>query len=231
MPAPRRTGFVVVFLFAALLFAPPASARERAGNDTTRAKAHFAAAEAHFSLGEFGPALDEYRKAYLLRPLPPMLFNMAQCHRHLGDLEKAAFLLRRFLTMSPTPVQRSQAEAVLQDVELARKKKKAPEPTTEGPKLPAATRPLQAASAPSALPRLAARPSTRSAPSPAALGLVTTSTTPAKQTASPRKPLYKRWWLWTIVAGAAVATATAIGVVASRGDDLPKGSLPPIDYR
>jgi tetratricopeptide (TPR) repeat protein len=232
MPALRRTGFFVVFLFVALLAAPPASARERAGNDTARAKAHFAAAEAHFSLGEFGPALNEYRKAYLLRPLPPMLFNMAQCHRHLGDLEKAAFLLRRFLTMSPTPVQRSQAEAVLQDVELALKSKKTPNPA-EGPKRPVATRPLQAASAPSEPPRPTTRPSTPIATAPAALAaLGKTPTTPASQSAPTRKlPLYKRWWLWTIVAGAAVATATAIGVVASRGDDLPKGTLPTVDYR
>jgi hypothetical protein len=207
----------VVLLLTARVGTPSASGKEQP--DTARAKMHFTKAEAHFSLGEFGSALEEYRKTYLLRPLPPLLFNMAQCHRHLGDLEKAAFLLRRFLTMSPTAVQRSQAEAVLQEVELALKNRSTP-------KLPTSTRPLQAASAPSTLPRPAVRPrSTHGAPSPAVL---VTTPTPA----SPRKqPLYKRWWLWTIVAGVAVATATTIGVLASRGDDLPKGTLRPVDYR
>ena len=218
MRAPRFTGLAV--LLAVLLAGPPASARERPGDDTARARTHFTKAEAHFSLGEFALALEEYRKAYLLRPLPPLLFNMAQCHRHLGELEKAAFLLRRFLASSPTPVQRSQAEAVLRDVELALKSRPAPKPPATQP----APATLPAASAP-AVPRPAARPSPRRP----TIAPPFTPAAPASQPAS--SPLYKRWWLWTIVAGVAVATATTIGVLASRGDDLPKGTLPLVDYR
>ena len=228
MRAPRHTGLSAAVLLAALLITPPASAKERRRDDTARAKTCFTKAEAHFSLGEFALALEEYRKAYLLRPLPPLLFNMAQCHRHLGELEKAVFLLRRFLASSATAVQRAQAEAVLREVELALKNKQAAKtPATR----PAATSP-QAASAPSAHPRPATRPR---APSVAARPPVVlhaiTPTAPASQPTPSRTPLYKRWWLWTIVAGVAVATATTIGVVASRGDDLPKGTLPPVDYR
>jgi len=226
MRAPQRTGLVV--LLAALLTAAPASARERPGDDTAKAKTHFTKAEAHFSLGEFALALEEYRKTYLLRPLPPLLFNMAQCHRHLGELEKAAFLLRRFLASSLTVVQRSQAEAVLQEVELALKSRSATKtPATQ----PAATRPLQAASAPLSRPADRPRSPGITAARPAVALPVTSPTSPASQTTSSGKPLYKRWWLWAIVAGAAVATATTIGVLASRADDLPKGTLPPVDYR
>jgi tetratricopeptide (TPR) repeat protein len=208
-------------LLAASLAAAPASARERPGDDTARAKTCFTKAEAHFSLGEFALALEEYRKAYLLRPLPPLLFNMAQCHRHLGELEKAVFLLRRFLASSPTAMQRAQAEAVLQDVELALKSR--PAPATRPATAPAASAPLPLPAARPRAPTAAARP-------PVVLHAIT-PTAPASQPTPSRTPLYKRWWLWTIVAGVAAATATTIAVLASRGDDLPRGTLPPVDYR
>jgi tetratricopeptide (TPR) repeat protein len=182
-----------------------------AEEETRRARAHFTAAEAHFSLGEFGQALARYREAYLLRPLPPLLFNMAQCHRHLGDLHKADFLLRRFLASSPGALQRSQAEAVLHEVERALKERPASNPATWS--VPT-TRPLSSG-APAARLTLPLLPP---APPPVAAN-------------PPRAPLYKKWWLWTIVAGVAVATATAISVVASRNDEGPRGSLPSVDYR
>ena len=45
------------------------------------------------------------------------------------------------------------------------------------------------------------------------------------------RPLYKRWWFWTIIGGALVATGTTIGVLASRGEENHPGTLNAIDYR
>jgi tetratricopeptide (TPR) repeat protein len=206
-----RRRLAIGVLGLCVLSARPALGADLAEEETRRAKAHFTAGEAHFSLGEFDRALAEYRKAYLVRPLPPLLFNMAQCHRHLGDLNKAAFLLQRFLASSPTPMQRSQAEAVLREVERALQQRSASGPATR--------------SVPAPRPPSSVTPAVRSAlpllPAPAA----------AASADSSRTPLYKKWWLWTIVVGAAVATATAIGVVATRGDELPRGTLPSVDYR
>lgn len=200
-----RSAILVVFLLA---LSPPLRADE-----TARAKAHFVKAEAHFSLGEFRPALEEYRRTYLLRPLPPLLFNMAQCHRHLGELERAAFLLRRFLESRPTAAQRAQAEAVLAIVERARgeRSRAASAPATQ-----------RASSSPAVRVRLPV------APEPASRPLVAPPAAPAVR----RVPLHRRWWFWAALGG--VATGLAVGVaagVAGRGGDHPAGSLPSVDWR
>jgi hypothetical protein len=221
-------------------------AEESTADKTARAKVHFKAGESHFSLGEFGRALEEYRRAYLLKPLPPLLFNMAQCHRHLGDLERATFLLRRFLSFTLTAEQRSQAEAVLREVETASKRKPSlgvPPPTStpstaRRPSASTARRPSASTSSQGGAGDGARVPSHGTStlakpPEAAARQPFTPLATPVVRSVSVTRttPLYKRWWFWTVVGGAALATATTIGVLASRGDDLPRGSLPPVDYR
>ena len=44
-----------------------------------------------------------------------------------------------------------------------------------------------------------------------------------------KQPIYKKWWFWTGIVVVAGATATAI-VIASDGDSLPDGDLPPVDF-
>jgi hypothetical protein len=46
-----------------------------------RAKALFSQGKQHYDLGEFGPALEFYKRAYRIKPLPAFLFNIAQSHR------------------------------------------------------------------------------------------------------------------------------------------------------
>ena len=70
-----------------LLLASPVA---RAG-DLPRAKAHFARAETLYRLGKFTQALSQYQASYRHAELPRLLFNMAQCHRHLGQPQKALF--------------------------------------------------------------------------------------------------------------------------------------------
>jgi len=212
----------VLVLGACLLAAPLAVARP--DDATTRAKTYFTAGEAHFSLGEFALALEEYRKAYLLRALPPLLFNMAQCHRQLGQLDRAAFLLRRFLASSPARAQRAHGEAVLREVEAALRSRAQAVSTHRGAASAPTSRPAEQTSHTAPL-RAAA---TAAAPRATAADLVVPTSPAAPRS---RVPLYKRWWVWTLVGGALIATATAVGVAASRGDDLPSGTLRPIDYR
>ena len=184
-------------------------------DETARAKAHFVKGEAHFSLGEFRAALDEYRRAYLLRPLPPLLFNMAQCHRHLGELERAGFLLRRFLESKPAAAQREQAQAVLAIVEAALKSSPASVPASQrapvkqGPSPLAATRPVRL-------------------PPPAVRGPVVDPTPPPIVRRG--TPLHRRWWFWAAIGGVATGVAVGVAIAATRGSP-PGGSLPAVDWR
>ncbi len=70
------------------------------GDAETRARQHFAEGTVAYDLGEFPKALQAYSEAYRLAPRPALLFNVAQCHRQLGQYERAAFFYRRFLHLS-----------------------------------------------------------------------------------------------------------------------------------
>lgn len=65
------------------------------------AKPHVATADRQYQLGRFTEALAEYTKAYELYPTPPLLFNIAQCHRGLKHWERAIFFFDGYLRERP----------------------------------------------------------------------------------------------------------------------------------
>jgi tetratricopeptide (TPR) repeat protein len=65
------------------------------------ARAHFDRAERAFNLRRFDEALAGYQAAYEALPLPAFLFNIAQCHRNLGNRDQAIFFYQRYLTLDP----------------------------------------------------------------------------------------------------------------------------------
>jgi tetratricopeptide (TPR) repeat protein len=79
--------------FAVILFAA-SPAWADAKDD---AREHTKVAAQHYKLGRFRDALDEYSKAYELVPAAPLLFNIAQCWRNLGNHERAVFFLEGYL--------------------------------------------------------------------------------------------------------------------------------------
>ncbi len=89
---------LVVALVAALGTGCPATDPARALRTGRR---HFERAEVHFRLGAFEEAIDAYARAYRSAPLPGLLFNIAQCFRHLGDYERAIFFYGRYLRDAP----------------------------------------------------------------------------------------------------------------------------------
>ncbi len=66
---------------------------------TARARAD--AARLAFDVGHFDKALRLYSEAYELAPRPNLLFDIAQCHRQLGNPERAAFFFQRYLDHAP----------------------------------------------------------------------------------------------------------------------------------
>ena len=73
----------------------------RADDRLALARQQVKAADIDYRLGRFVEALAEYTKAYELYPVPPLLFNIAQCHKNLKDYAKAIFFYEGYLRDEP----------------------------------------------------------------------------------------------------------------------------------
>ena len=78
-----------------------------------RAKALFAKGNEHYNLGEFVQALDMYRRAYRAKPLAAFLFNIAQCHRKLGQHADAVTMYQSFLAGVPNAENKVLVESLI----------------------------------------------------------------------------------------------------------------------
>lgn len=118
-----------------------------AQDDLAAAKAHYSKATRLYEVGEYHQALDEFKAAHLAKPDPSFLYNIAQCHRQLGDFEQAVTMYKRFLTASPNAANRTEVEKRVADLEadLAARKRTA---AAQSPAAPVATQPAASAPAP-----------------------------------------------------------------------------------
>jgi tetratricopeptide (TPR) repeat protein len=192
----------VVLTLRAPAHADPARLRE--------ARAHYEQAVADYNLDEYAPALAEFREAYRIKPDPSFLFNIAQCHRKLGQNDAALDFYRKYLRNLPDAPNRADVERMIAELHA---KELAPQPDATPTPAPLA------APAPAPLP-----PPQLEAPSPAPeVALVAAPAPPPP----PPSPFYKRWWFWTGV-GVIVVSAVVIGVVASsKGPQPYAGTLGP----
>jgi tetratricopeptide (TPR) repeat protein len=98
-----------------LLAAAPARA------DDPKARAAFVAlyesATTHYDLGEFAESLKDLTAAFRLRRDPALLFNIAQCHRQLGNYGDAARTYRSFLREQPDAPNRPEVEKRIADMD------------------------------------------------------------------------------------------------------------------
>jgi tetratricopeptide (TPR) repeat protein len=232
-------------LLAALLSAgQPARA---ADPRTESAREHSAQGDAYYKLEKYSNAIGEYEQAYLAKADPSFLYNIAQCHRLMGQGVEAIKFYRRFLKDAPNATNRAIAEKHIKDLEDASARPGSPaEPSsTTPPPLPAAaaTPATTAPPAPlSAPPSIGAGPPTTATPpsmappplalnppqptstpsSEASLQLSSTSTEnglpPPQQTHS----FYTRWWFWTAV-GVVVVGGIVIAAAATRDPACPGG--------
>jgi tetratricopeptide (TPR) repeat protein len=184
----------------------PASAPAPSSGEQV-ARTHFAKGEKAFSIGRFAEALEAYEKAYEALPLPAFVFNIAQCHRNLGQHERAIFFYRRYLALEPNPPNRglvqeliSEEQLRLDDEEAAARRAAKPVP------------PIEALGAPAPV---EAEVSDRAPP-------------PAPEDDS--TPLLRRWWVWGIVGGVVVTGVTAALLIERRGPE-PSASLGVVDAR
>ena len=165
-------------------------------------------AETKFNLGRFEEAAVDYQAAYEAEPLPAFLFNIGQCHRNLGNYERAQFYFRRYLELDPRSPNRSDAEHLIAEMDrLADERRMASPPP---PSLPALPDPASGTRAEDERAHVFA-------PVVAHKGETTA-----------RPPFYRRPWFW-VGSAAVVAAAVAAGVLMTRDDRQP--SLQPIDAR
>jgi tetratricopeptide (TPR) repeat protein len=192
-----RSGRALLVLALVLGVTPAWAASEISAEAQRRARIHYNQGKAAFEFGKFQEALEHYKTAYRIAPLPGLLFNIGQCHRNLDNPEQAIFAFRLYLRKRPEAANR---EAVLRLIDELEHKLSEAQVKPEGEtKIPAY------------VPE--SHPYTEPPPPP--------PPQPARTT-----PLYKRWWVWTL-AGAVVAGAAVGIYLGSRaqGPDIPSSTL------
>jgi hypothetical protein len=121
----------LAFLLGILLAAPTVEAK----SELAKAKQLFKQAEQRYKAADYRAALELYQQAFAAHPLAGFHFNIAQCHRNLGEHEKAVEHFRRYLTDSKKkPRHEAEARRLIQlsEAELAKQPTK-PEPEPEPP--------------------------------------------------------------------------------------------------
>ena len=95
-----------------------ATASAAVGQDNVAsAKSHFQKATRLYEVGDYRQALDEFKAAHLAKPDAAFLYNIAQCHRQLGEAEQAVTLYKRFLVASPNVANRAEVERRISEIE------------------------------------------------------------------------------------------------------------------
>ena len=107
----RFVPLTLCFLFA---LASPVAAR---GSDGRLAKKHFERGEVFYRQGEFRKALKEYKTALNYKRHTALIFNIAQCHRLLGEHKKAIFFYKLFLSESDQAVNRKEVLIRIKEME------------------------------------------------------------------------------------------------------------------
>ena len=184
-----------------------ASPTEQAVENKPAARAAFQNALRHYNLSEFSEALASFKEAYRNYPDPSFLFNIAQCHRQLGQKQDAVRSYRAYLREAPTVANRTEVEQLIASLEQSIREERATmsrpptgamSPGSPGP--PAEATPTE----PTTAPAPATTTPTEAAP---AAAVEVHAAPPPKQD----KPIYKKWWLWTAV-GAVVVVGVGVGL-------------------
>ena len=229
-----RTGLAAALLLAgATAFGAPAQSTAspdaaRPANARAQARAQVKKAQLDYKLARFEQALEEYSHAYEIFPAPALLFNLGQCHRNLGNYERAIFFFEGYLREQSkiAPEQRTLTEDLLTESRAALDRQKA---AAAAAAVRVAAPPV--AAAPARQPqvtstRLALRSPYETADDSQALVAIDRNR-PRHDT-----PVTHRWWFWTAIVG----TALAAGAVAyyTTGDPRlvpPTGSVGTLDRR
>src|SRR3954447_19223195 len=69
--------------------------------DAAGARVHFERGRTFFEVDEYRKAIAEFKAAHIEKPDPAFLYNIAECHRRLGEVSDALVFYGRFLATTP----------------------------------------------------------------------------------------------------------------------------------
>jgi tetratricopeptide (TPR) repeat protein len=235
VPRPIVAGALI--LAASLAVAPLARAEPHPAADprTEKAREHYLQGDAYYKLDKYASALQEYEQAYLAKSDPSFLYNIAQCHRLMGDKAEALKFYRRYLKDAPTAPNRAVAEKHIKDLEVALAGPGgAPPPPTPSPGSPPGTVSPVVPVPPAQMPAPAAGPASSTSPPTLALNAPPPAPSDAPsggsiEAARPRsqdesRPIYTKWWFWTGI-GVLVTGALLIALSAGHDPACPTGRV------
>jgi tetratricopeptide (TPR) repeat protein len=192
MSMTKRAIAAMATFFLVVALGVPARAEDR-----EKAKVIYYQATQHYDLGEYREALAAFKEAYRNYADPSFLFNIGLCHAQLGEKEQALRFYRTYLEKVPDSPKRDDVRRAIVSLDRALAEERA----KGGP--------AKQAPPPEAQPEPAAPPAARASEPAAAPVAIQVSAPPA---AERRTPVYKKWWLWTIVGVAAVGVGVGVGV-------------------
>src|SRR5687768_15876190 len=111
----RWTSMAVVAMGWLLATAPAA----RADSRSDKARAHFEKGTSFYNLAHFKDALGEFESGYLEKADPVFIYNIAQCHRQMGNIGEALRFYRTYLRSAPKAPNRVEVERRIKDLEAA----------------------------------------------------------------------------------------------------------------
>jgi tetratricopeptide (TPR) repeat protein len=106
---------------AVLLAGTPATA---ATTSEEEARRHYDLGQRHFNLGEFDGAIDEFKQAYEISPVPGLLFNIAQAYRAKKDNERALYFYQTYLREEPQASERPYVEQRIEELRASEDSRK-----------------------------------------------------------------------------------------------------------
>jgi tetratricopeptide (TPR) repeat protein len=186
IPGRRVTALVIAVALAL------GAARVSAATDARELKAR-----EDFAAGRFQDALDIFARLYAESLHPNYLRNIARCYQKLGQPDRAIDSFRDYLQKAKgvTPDEKKEIDGYIKEMEDLKREKAAAAPPAAAPTpLPAAPEP--------------ASPATSGA------AAVVVNNPPA-ESAPAEKPIYTKWWFWTLIGGAAIAAG--VGIAAATG--------------
>ena len=215
---------------------------------TEQAREHYLQGDAYYKLDKYANALQEYEQAYLAKQDPSFLYNIAQCHRLMGQKAEAVKFYRRYLKDAPTAPNRAVAEKHIKDLEASGgADAPAPAPAVSPVSPPAATSPPPVAPAaavavtpppPATMPApvAASQAVTPLAPGGTALAL-NAPPPPASDAPSggtigalnppsteKSRPIYTKWWFWTGI-GVVLVGGLLIALAGKHDPSCPTGRI------
>jgi tetratricopeptide (TPR) repeat protein len=182
----------ILLLTATAQAAPTAEQKEAA----SRA---YADGKRYYDVGDWADALAAFKRAYLAYEEPTFLFNMAQCHRQLGNKQEAIKIYRSYLRNSPDAENRSEVQRIIGELEASLRADRAAAEARE--------RASQTPPQDTTPPRLTSTPAV--------------ATTPTLTARAPERPKRKLWVLGVVggVAAAGLAVGLGVGLTVGRPNE------------